>query len=111
MENSTHSYIQDERNKNIKIYINGKIYNRKNAKISVFDSGFLLGDGVWESVRLHNKKLCFLEDHLVRLYKGAKQIDINISYSKEELTNIIYNVIEYTAVECQHLLFNNCKRS
>ena len=57
MNNNTHSYINDERNKNIQIYINGEIYSRNNAKISVFDSGFLLGDGVWEGIRLHNKKL------------------------------------------------------
>ena len=94
MENNTHSYIQDERNKNIKIYINGEIYNRSTAKISVFDSGFLLGDGVWEGIRLHNGKLCFLNEHLTRLYDGAKQIHIDIPYSKEELTNIIDKVIE-----------------
>ena len=94
MENNTHSYIQDDRNTNIKIYINGTIYDRNNAKISVFDSGFLLGDGVWEGIRLHNGKLCFLNEHLLRLYEGAAQININIPYVKEELTNIIYDVIE-----------------
>ena len=50
---STHDYIKDIRNENIKIYINGKFYHRSEAKISVFDSGFLLGDGVWEGIRLH----------------------------------------------------------
>ena len=49
---STHDYIKDIRNDNIKIYINGKFYHRSEAKISVFDSGFLLGDGVWEGIRL-----------------------------------------------------------
>ena len=48
---STHDYIKDIRNENIKIYINGKFYHRSEAKISVFDSGFLLGDGVWEGIR------------------------------------------------------------
>ena len=94
MKNNTHSYIQDERNTDIKIYVNGKIYDRNNAKISVFDSGFLLGDGVWEGIRLHNGNLCFSKEHLLRLYEGANQINIDIPYSKEELTNIIYNVIE-----------------
>ncbi len=93
MQNNTHSYIHDERNKNIKIYINGKIHNRKNAKISVFDSGFLLGDGVWEGIRLHNGKLCFLNEHLNRLYDGAKKLSIKIPYSNEELTQIIYDLI------------------
>ena len=94
MNNNTHSYINDERNKNIQIYINGEIYSRNNAKISVFDSGFLLGDGVWEGIRLHNKKLCFLDNHLDRLYYGADQIKINIPYSREDLISIIYNVLK-----------------
>ena len=93
MQNNTHSYIHDERNKNIKIYINGKIHDRANAKISVFDSGFLLGDGVWEGIRLHNGHLCFLDEHLDRLYDGAKNINIKIPYSNEELTQIIYDLI------------------
>ena len=81
MQNNTHSYIEDERNRTIKIYINGEVYNRENAKISVFDSGFLLGDGVWEGIRLHNGKLCFKDEHLTRLYNGAKEIQINIGYN------------------------------
>ena len=57
---STHDYVEDIRNDNIKIYINGEYYHRSNAKISVFDSGFLLGDGVWEGIRLHDNKLIHL---------------------------------------------------
>ena len=68
---STHDYVKDSRNDNIKIYINGEYYHRSEAKISVFDSGFLLGDGVWEGIRLHNGKLCFIEEHIQRLYHGA----------------------------------------
>ena len=94
MQNNTHSYIHDERNQNINIYINGKIYHRSNAKISVFDSGFLLGDGVWEGIRLHNEQLCFLTEHLNRLYNGARKIKIKIPYSKNELTQIIYDLIK-----------------
>ncbi len=93
MQNNTHSYIEDPRNKNIKIYINGEILNRPDAKISVFDSGFLLGDGVWEGIRLHNGRLCFLNDHLGRLYDGARQISIKIPYSKDQLSEIIYKVV------------------
>ena len=83
----THSYTKDNRNKTIQIYINGDFYYRDNAKISVFDSGFLLGDGVWEGIRLHNGQLCFLDEHLQRLYWGAKQINIDIPY-----TSIIKNI-------------------
>jgi len=67
MTNGTHSYLEDTRNKNIKIYVNGDIIPRIDASISVFDSGFLLGDGVWEGIRLLNGKLVFIEEHLKRL--------------------------------------------
>ena len=60
MAKGTHNYLEDDRNKNIKIYVNGKILSRIDASISVFDSGFLLGDGVWEGIRLLNGKLVFL---------------------------------------------------
>ena len=62
MNRGTHQYLEDPRNENILIYINGEIVPRSEAKISVFDSGFLLGDGVWEGIRLHNGKMVFLEN-------------------------------------------------
>ena len=90
---STHDYIKDNRNNKIKIYINGKYFLRKNAKISVFDSGFLLGDGVWTSIRLHNKKILFINQHLNRLFDDAKKINLKIHKNKKELKNIIQNTI------------------
>ena len=75
---SSHDFIQDKRNKNIKIYINGKFYERRKAKISVFDSANMLGDGCWDSLRYHNNKFVFLKNHLDRLYKDAKLLDIQI---------------------------------
>ena len=68
--NNTHSYLPDQRNQKILININGKMYIREDAKISVFDSGFLLGDGVWECVRLHNQHLVFIEEHLDSIHKN-----------------------------------------
>ena len=61
---------------------------RNNATISVFDSGFLLGDGVWEGIRLINRKLVFLDEHIDRLYDGAQKLSINIGYTKNQLTKI-----------------------
>ena len=61
---SSHSYIENDKNADIFINIDGKLYHRDQAKISVFDSGFLLGDGVWEGIRLHKNKLIFIDDHL-----------------------------------------------
>ena len=90
---STHDYVKDLRNKDIKIYINGEYYHRLEAKISVFDSGFLLGDGVWEGIRLHNNKLIHLEYHIDRLYDGAKSIAMDIHLSKKEIINAIWSTL------------------
>ena len=85
----THNYIEDIRNEYIKIYINGDFHKRKDAKISVFDSGFLLGDGVWEGIRLINGRFIFLDEHLNRLYHGAKTLEIDIGHTKKELKQIL----------------------
>jgi len=86
---SSHSYILNSKNEDIFININGELFHRSKAKISVFDSGFLLGDGVWEGIRLHKSSLVFIEDHLDRLYASAQGISLDISYSKQE---IIYEI-------------------
>ena len=91
---STHDYVKDSRNDNIKIYINGEYYHRSEAKISVFDSGFLLGDGVWEGIRLHNNKLIHLETHIDRLFAGAKSISMKIHLSKEEIINALWSTLK-----------------
>ena len=83
MPSGTHEYIQDPRNDTILIYINGDIVSRSDAKVSVFDSGFLLGDGVWEGIRLHNGQLVFLTEHMDRLYAGANAIGMDIGVSSE----------------------------
>ena len=84
----------DKRNENIKIYINGSFFNREDAKISVFDSGFLLGDGIWEGIRLVNNEWMFLDEHLDRLFEGCKAIDININLSKQDIKNAIIKTQE-----------------
>ena len=91
---SSHDYKKDRRNDKIKIFVNGKFLDRNNAKISVFDSGFLLGDGVWSGIRLHNGKLLFLREHLQRLYDDAKAIALKIHISKKELTKNIFQTIK-----------------
>ena len=91
---SSHSYIDNPKNKNIYININGELFVRDQAKISVFDSGFLLGDGVWEGIRLHHSSLVFIEDHIKRLYASAKGISLEIPFSKEFITNEIFKTLE-----------------
>ena len=91
---SSHDYKKDRRNDKIKIFINGKFFNRNNAKISVFDSSCLLGDGIWDGIRLHNGKLLFLEDHLQRLYDDAKAISLKIHVNKKELTKYLIQTVK-----------------
>jgi branched-chain amino acid aminotransferase len=95
----THDYVEDIRNSEILIYINGKFYPRQDALISVFDSGFLLGDGVWEGIRFHNGKFLFLEQHLERLFWGASQIDMNIGKTIDEITSILYETTKFNMME------------
>ena len=90
----SHTFISNKKNDDIFININGELFHRKEAKISVFDSGFLLGDGVWEGIRLHQSKLVFIEDHVDRLYASAKGISLNIPYSKENIIDEINKVLD-----------------
>ena len=94
MTKSTHSAVVDPRNENVKIYINGDFHIRENAQISVFDSGFLVGDGIWEGLRLHNGKIAFLDKHLDRLFAGASAIHLDIGLNKEELINALLETVE-----------------
>ena len=89
MEKGSHAFKENPKNKNIKIYINGQIKLRGEAVVSIFDSGFLLGDGLWEGIRLHNGKLMFIDQHLDRLFEGSKAIDLDIGLTKEELIEAI----------------------
>ena len=91
---SSHDFVDDKRNKNIKIYINGKFYKRKDAKISVFDSSTLLGDGIWDSLRYHNNNFIFLKEHLDRLYKDAKLIDLKIHLTRKKLSEALIKTIQ-----------------
>ena len=81
----------DKKNENIQIYINGSFYKREEAKISVFDSGFLLGDGIWEGVRLVNNEWLFLDEHLERLFEGCRAIDIDINMSFTDIKKAIHD--------------------
>jgi len=95
----THEYKDDPRNASILIDINGELFARDEAKVSVFDSGFVLGDGVWEGLRVHHGKIVFLEQHLDRLYGGAKALDMEMDVSAEQLTRRLYNVLEANAMQ------------
>ena len=91
---STHDFTEDKRNNKILIYIDGKYYKRNKAKISVFDSSSMLGDGVWDSLRFHNGKFLFLKEHLNRLFKDAKLISIKLHFNRNELTKILNKTVK-----------------
>jgi len=95
----THDYVDDLRNLEILVCINGKFYPRQDASISVFDSGYLLGDGVWEGIRFHNGKFLFLGPHLERLFWGASQIDMDIGKTIEEITEILHDTVKRNKME------------
>lgn len=88
-----HATIEDPRNAGIKIYVNGEMLPKADAKISVYDSGFMLGDGVWEGMRLHNGKFLFEDLHLDRLLAGAKALDLEIGKTKQELSAALAQTI------------------
>ena len=90
----THLYVADERNANVLIDINGEHFRRPDARISVFDSGFMLGDGVWEGIRLHHGRLAFLDRHLDRLWRGAKAIHMDIGITRAEMERRLYAVLD-----------------
>lgn len=94
MIHGTHNAVHDERNENVLIYINGEFFPRQEAKISVFDSGYLVGDGVWEALRLHDGVLVFLDEHLDRLWQGAATIGMAVGMSRELLTDAIWQTIK-----------------
>ena len=86
MGKGTHEFAQDPRNDSILINVNGVMTLRAEATVSVFDSGFMLGDGVWEGLRVHRGKIAFLGAHMDRLYEGAKAIAMDIGLTRDELT-------------------------
>ncbi|WNC68318.1 aminotransferase class IV [Thalassotalea nanhaiensis] len=94
MGTGSHHSNDDPRNADIQININGELFHRDQAKVSVFDSGFILGDGVWEGLRLHHGKLPFINQHMQRLYEGAKALDMEIGISKVELINRIFDTCQ-----------------
>ena len=94
MTQGTHHYVADDRNEQVLIDINGEHFPRSEAKISVFDSGFMLGDGVWEGIRLHRGRLAFLDRHLDRLWRGAKAIHMDVGISPQEIERRLYAVLD-----------------
>ena len=93
MAQSMHD-VSDPRNASVLINVNGELKPRAEAVVSVFDSGFMLGDGVWEGLRVHRGKLGFLDRHLDRLFEGAKAIAMDVGLSRDALTRRLYETLD-----------------
>lgn len=91
---SSQGYVDDDRNDSVMIFINGEFFKRDEAKVSVFDAGFVLGDGVWEGIRLVNGNIVALNDHLDRLYEGARAIELNIGLTRDQIVEAIWSTFK-----------------
>ena len=89
-----HDFVYDPRNADIKVSINGELKHRDEASVSVFESGYLLGDGVWEGLRVHKGGVAFLPEHFKRLYAGAKTIDMDIGLTPDELRQRLFDCLK-----------------
>jgi len=87
-------FADDPRNADLRIFLNGALVRREDAMVSVLDAGFVLGDGVWEGLRIHNGRILFLKPHLDRLYAGARAIALDIGMSPAELTAAIRHTLD-----------------
>ena len=115
MVHGTHNALPDKRNENIKIYVNGELFPRNEAKISVFDSGYLVGDGIWEALRLHDGVLVHLKEHLDRLWQGAATVGMDLKMTKAELVEKIWTVLKandmHDNVHCRFMVTRGIKKT
>ena len=87
-------FVEDPRNDTLLVYVNGALVPKADAKVSIFDSGFVLGDGVWDAFRLVGGTLVFMTEHLERLLEGARSIDLDIGLSEKELVDALYRTVD-----------------
>jgi len=99
MAKGTHEAVPDARNDDVEIYINGEFFPRADAKISVFDSGYLVGDGIWEGIRLHNGRFAFLDRHLDRLFAGAAAIGLDLGMSRQDVASALAATVERNGMD------------
>ncbi len=99
MAKGTHDSAPDPRNESILINVNGALKPRPEAVVSVFDSGFMLGDGVWEGLRVHRGRIAFLDAHLDRLFEGARAIVLDIGLTRQALARRLYETLDANGME------------
>lgn len=110
---TTHDADEDPRNKDIKIYVNGELVHRDEAKVSVYDSGFLLGDGMWEGMRLYNGKWAFFDEHMDRFFNSCKAVSLDVGMDKAGILDALARTAEAngmtTDVHCRLMLTRGVK--
>ncbi len=110
---TTHDADDDVRNQDILIYVNGDIVHRNEAKVSVYDSGFMLGDGMWEGMRLYNGKWAFFEEHMDRLFDSCKAVSLDIGMSREQVADALDKTAHandmHTDVHCRLMVTRGVK--
>ena len=92
-------FAADPRNERVLVYVNGRLVPRQEARVSIFDAGFVLGDGVWEGIRLHRGRLLFLDAHLDRLYAGASDIALDIGMTRDEMVAALHRICAANAMD------------
>jgi branched-chain amino acid aminotransferase len=95
----THDSVEDPRNRDVLVYVNGRLVPRGEAAVSVFDSGFLIGDGIWEGLRLHEGVFLFLEEHLDRLFQGIRAVGLRIDLSRDDLRDALERTVRANRME------------
>ncbi|MEO9514933.1 MAG: aminotransferase class IV [Paracoccaceae bacterium] len=107
-KHTTHDADDDIRNQNVKIYVNGDIVHRDEAKVSVYDSGFMLGDGMWEGMRLYNGKWAFFDEHMDRFFASCKSVSLEVGMDRAGILDAIAQTAEandmHTDVHCRLML-------
>ncbi len=105
---TTHDADEDTRNQDILIYVNGDIVHRDEAKVSVYDSGFMLGDGMWEGMRLYNGKWAFFDEHMDRLFDSCKAVSLDIGMTRQDIADALQKTADAnnmrTDVHCRLMI-------
>ena len=110
---TTHDAVDDPRNRDIKIYVNGDIVHRDEAKVSVYDSGFMLGDGMWEGLRLYNGKWAFFDEHMDRFFASCKTVSLKVGLDRAGILDALNRTAEANGmtddVHCRLMLTRGVK--
>lgn len=110
---TTHDAEDDDRNRDIKIYVNGDLVHRDEAKVSVYDSGFMLGDGMWEGMRLYNGVWAFFDEHMDRFFESCKAVSLDVGMDRAGILDALSKTAEangmVTDVHCRLMLTRGVK--